>query len=106
MSAGQQAQLRARAAELVAERPEHDEMHQLVLEAWHALDSCRSIGFAVGPIPITAIYAWCDRQPVLDEELSTLVIGAINYLDAERSRAQAAKSEAKTPPTRGPRSAR
>jgi len=69
-----------------------------VVECWNLLDSTRSIGMAVGPIPITAVWTWCERKQ-LDDDLTTAIASAINYLDAQR-----AKRSAQTKPKPNPRS--
>lgn len=90
--------------QLLDSRPPYDAMIALVIEAWHTLDSCRSIGWVVGPIPYTAIVDWCDRNESLDDETRPMVIAAINYLDAERTAKSAAKRD--TDKRQSPRSSR
>jgi len=67
----------------------------LVVEAWRMLDSCRSIGTAIGPIPTTAVWQWCERRK-LDDDLTDAIATAINYLDAERTK-RAAQKQRTTP---------
>lgn len=40
----------------------------LYFDAFAELSSCRSIGMAEGPIPWTAIRAWCDENEVVGEQ--------------------------------------
>ena len=102
MTPGQIEALRRRRDELLERKPPHDALIAEVIYVWHLLDSERSIGMDVGPIPWSAVVAWCDRQPHIDDELTTIFVEAINYLDADRQRRRAAKQNAATKP--GPRS--
>lgn len=69
-------------------------MHRCI-QAWEDLSTCRSIGFAAGPIPVTAIWAWCDRRG-LDDEAAELVEHVIRTLDVQRAEAEAAKTADRT----------
>jgi hypothetical protein len=39
----------------------------LMVSAYVALSTCRPGGMGVMPIPITAIWAWCDRKGYTDD---------------------------------------
>lgn len=98
MTVDQRALMAAQREAALAEQPPYDALIGLVLEAWNTLGSCRSIGMAVGSIPWTAVMAWCDRRPYLDDDLAKAVADAIGYLDANRAKADAAKTKPKTNP--------
>jgi hypothetical protein len=34
----------------------------VLVRAYAEVSSCRTIGMGMGPIPITAMWEWCDRQ--------------------------------------------
>lgn len=61
-------------------------------EAWHDLSTERPVGFAVGAIPVSKIWGWCDRKG-LDHEAADILTHVIRKLDADQSRAAARKAE-------------
>ena len=76
-------------AQIHAEEPELDHAAAICINAWHELGSCRGIGMALGPIPVTAIYAWCEAEG-FDHESTMILKRVILQLDAERATAEAA----------------
>lgn len=74
------------------EQPELSYAAQRCVQAWNDLSTCRSVGMSMGPIPITAIWAWCDRQE-LDAEAAAIVEHVIRRLDIGHAEAAAAKRE-------------
>ena len=58
--------------------------------AWDDCQTERSIGMAVGPIPLSAIRVWC-RDEMLDEDNTRFVKQVIRYVDNERAKDEAAK---------------
>lgn len=66
--------------EILDRRPELDADTAIGLRAWRATSSCRSIGWAIGPIPQMAIDAWCDRYS-LDLDAADYLSDAIRYVD-------------------------
>jgi hypothetical protein len=67
-------------AEVMERRPELDEATAIGIRAWNAVSTCRSIGFGLGPIPQTAIDAWCDRRG-LDLDAADFLSDALRYVD-------------------------
>lgn len=49
-------------AEILARRPAHDELVDDVMQAISDLGTERSIGMALGPIPITAVWSYWERR--------------------------------------------
>jgi len=45
---------------------------------------------ALGPIPVTAIYAWCEAEG-FDRESTMILKRVILYLDSERAAAEVSK---------------
>jgi hypothetical protein len=84
------AQVERGLAQIHASEPELDHTAVVCLHAWHELGTCRGIGMAVGPIPVTAIYAWCDAEG-FDHESTMILKHVLLHLDAERAAAEAAK---------------
>jgi hypothetical protein len=60
------------------------------VRAWDKLGTCRGIGMAVGPIPVTDTIEWCKFHR-FDYELSMLIMDVIAKLDSDRAEAEAAK---------------
>jgi hypothetical protein len=58
-----------------------DAAAQLVVDCWNDVDSCRSIGMVLGPIPYTAVVLWSDRNG-LDPDVADMLWGAIKIVDA------------------------
>lgn len=50
------------------EEPELDPDNGWVLSAFFALSASRQMGFAVGPIPVSEIAAWCALMEIEDRE--------------------------------------
>lgn len=68
---------------------------RLCIDAWLDLQSERRIGFgALGPIPVTALLAWC-RFHRLDGDVTQLVERVIRRLDNEYLDREASKRNAK-----------
>jgi len=76
--------------EILDRRPELDEATAIGLRAWRACSSCRAIGWGMGPIPQTAIDAWCDRYG-LDLIAADYLTDALRYVDNVVLERQAAK---------------
>lgn len=53
--------------EAIANAPELDPSLRVFWNAFFALQSCRAIGMTPGPIPWTAIEAYCDRYELHGE---------------------------------------
>lgn len=64
------------------------------IKAWRASSSCRHIGFGIGPIPQTAIDAWCDRFG-LDLLAADILSDAIRFVDNVVLERQAAAARSK-----------
>lgn len=77
---------------LLEKEPERDLAVQLCLRAWWETGTCRVVGMAVGPIPVTAIWEWCDRHG-FDDEAREIMTHVIRQLDNDRAEAEAAKAE-------------
>ena len=60
------------------------------MNAWHDLNTCRAIGMAVGPIPWTAIVAWCEFHE-LDRDAAMQLIHVIRKLDNDRAEREASE---------------
>lgn len=67
--------------EILDRCPDYDEVVADVLRALNDLDTCRPVGLAIGPIPITAVWQYLDRQGY-DRGASAILSRAI--LDADR----------------------
>jgi hypothetical protein len=76
----------------MTDQPPRDVAVVTCLQAWGDLSTCRQIGMAVGPIPWTAIVAWCDRRG-LDPDAAELVTRVIRVLDVQRAEAETAKRD-------------
>lgn len=83
------AQTRARIASILEQRPAFDYAMSRCLEAWGDLSTERPIGFAVGAIPESKIWGWCDRRG-MDYESAEILVHVIRRLDNERAERQAA----------------
>jgi hypothetical protein len=84
-------QIARASATLLRDRPEVDPMMQLCIAAWRELDGDRPVwGDTLGPIPWTAIDAWC-RARHLDQESAELVAHALGVADSERAKRKAAR---------------
>lgn len=77
-----------------AKEPPLDYAMARCLDAWQDLSTCRPIGMAVGPIPWTAIVAWCEFHE-LDREITAVVVHVIRTLDIQRAVAERAKQALK-----------
>lgn len=78
--------------EILDRRPALDESAAIGLRAWRACSSCRAIGWGMGPIPQTAIDAWCDRYG-LDLIAADYLSDAIRYVDNVILERQAARNK-------------
>jgi hypothetical protein len=84
-------QIARQSAAYLRDRPEVDPMMQLCVSAWRELDGDRPVwGDTLGPIPWTAIDAWC-RAHGLDQESAELVAHALSVAESERAKRKAAK---------------
>lgn len=81
-------------AKLRIDEPEIDEQIAMCVRAFHDAGTCRQFGFAMGPIPMTAILAWADLHG-LDRETTILVWDVVHYADGERAERQAARERLK-----------
>lgn len=79
--------------EIAATEPERDHQITMCIKAWHELGTTRGIGMAMGPIPVTAIYVWCDVEG-FDREATMLMKNVIRLLDNDRAEREAAKAAA------------
>lgn len=84
--------MEAQIAAIKAQEPECDFAASMCLRAWSDLSTCRQIGMALGPIPITAIYEWADRKG-FDDEAREIMTHVIRQLDVDRAEAEAAKAD-------------
>jgi hypothetical protein len=84
-------QIARTSATLLRDQPALDPMMRLCIAAWRELDGDRPVwGDALGPIPWTAIDAWC-RARQLGQESAELVAHALAIADSERAKRRAAK---------------
>ena len=62
-----------------------------LLTAFQDVATCRSIGMSYGPIPITAMWEWCDRNPAPQWTVRALrqIDGVWLALMREREKGQA-----------------
>lgn len=81
--------------ELLAKQPPYDALMSVVVDAWQMLDSTRAIGMAVGPIPVTAVWTYCERKQ-FDDELTNAITTAINHLDVDRRKREASRRNTQT----------
>ena len=79
----------------MVDEPERDAAIGMCIHAWSDLGTCRAIGMALGPIPWTAIVAWCEFHE-LDREASVTLVQVIRQLDHERAEAEAARQRLTT----------
>lgn len=82
-------------AQIEEAQPPRDYAVAQCVRAWHELGTERQLGFAVGPIPVSKVWAWCDRHG-LDGEAEDVLVHVIRTLDNERARAAAAQAAIKT----------
>lgn len=82
---------------LLAERPELDPAQLVVWKAFNDLHSCRSFGFAPGPIPWTAIRQWAHEHAVVDPDDFDDLVYLVSELDAAwlEHEAKAAENKSK-----------
>lgn len=90
---GKLAQTDRQIAAVRDKEPPRDYAVAKCVEAWDDLSTCRPVGMAVGAIPVTAIWALCDRRGY-DREVSDVIEHVIRTLDVERSHTEAAKAAA------------
>ena len=81
-------------ARLYAGKPPEDDALLLCVRAWQDLETCRSVGMAVGPIPWTAVQEWALASG-LDRDSTRLLHDVIRYVDGERARIERAKQNLK-----------
>lgn len=60
----------------------------ICLRAWSELNTCRSLGMSVGPIPVTAVFAWCSVEG-LDREATKIMREVIGIADRQFMEKQA-----------------
>jgi hypothetical protein len=91
---------------VLADAHDHaDEAVDLLVRAWHDLETCRPIGMIAGLIPWTAMDRWCEVEQ-LDDDARKIVIGALRYVDVEDFKKRAEKSKSRTPRTPASRGGR
>jgi hypothetical protein len=73
-----------------ANEPPRDYAVGRCISAWNDLSTCRPIGMATGPIPWTAIVAWCEFHQ-LDRDVAAAVIYVVRSIDLQRAQAEAAQ---------------
>lgn len=84
--------------EVFDREPDLDPATALVARAYNITSTCRAIGMGgFGPIPQTAIDAFCDREG-LDADAADLLSGAVRYLDGQ-AMSRLADERRKTTPT-------
>lgn len=67
-----------------------------MVRAYSELSTCRPFtGMGIGPIPVTAIWAWADRHR-LDQQLTAHLVDIIRRVDAETLRRATARASAAT----------
>ncbi len=69
--------------EILAREPPNDAAIALCVECFHDVSTCRSYGMAAGPVPITAVYAWCDFNR-LDWDNTMTMLVVVRRLDRDR----------------------
>lgn len=92
-TSGRAALIAATQAGLDAERagePPRDAAMVLCLRAWNDLETCRSIGMGLGPIPVTAILQWCAAEG-LDREATQVIRDVIRMADSQFMEQQASR---------------
>lgn len=62
----------------------------ICLRAWNDLNTCRSIGMSVGPVPVTAILQWCAAEE-LDREATSIMREVIRAADNQFLEKQASR---------------
>lgn len=82
---------------LLSERPDLDEWQALPWRCFNQTHSCRSYGFAPGPIPWTAIAEWAREHGVTDPDEFDDLLYLVMELDAAwiKHEAQAAEKKKK-----------
>lgn len=68
----------------------------ILVRAYADVSTCRSFGMGMGPIPITAIWEWCDRQcsgAGLEPDVVVYVIRVLRLVDHEIISRQNRKSK-------------
>ena len=63
---------------------------EIYYNAFMDLSTCRSVGMGVGPIPITAIYEYCDRQR-FDEDICESLLVHTRAMDSAYLKFQSSK---------------
>lgn len=67
----------------IANAPEVETGLEFYLQAFLDLDSSRSLGLSMGPIPWTAINEWAKRHEVEDQEDFDDLVYMVSRLDAQ-----------------------
>lgn len=70
--------------------PGQDAASLICLRAWRELETCRSIGMALGPIPITAVLMWCAAEG-LDRDATDVVREVVRAADNQFLEKQASR---------------
>lgn len=79
---------------LTTDRPRLPEYLFLFYDAFFDLTNDRQLGFGPGPIPITAIYAYCRHHGIVGK-LERDMVKFIRYMDAEYLKYQEKQAKAK-----------
>lgn len=67
-----------------------------LVRAYAALSTCRAGGMAVMPVPVTAIWEWCDRNGVTGDA-ARFAARVLRAIDAEIIRRANERAEAQRP---------
>jgi len=74
----------AKEREVLDREPVNDPDVALAMDALHTASTCRALGYGVvGPVPQSAIDAWCDRRG-FDLDSAEYLSAAIRYVDGVR----------------------
>ncbi|TMQ02172.1 MAG: hypothetical protein E6J91_53375 [Deltaproteobacteria bacterium] len=82
---------------IAEERRGEPELHlaaAICIRAWHDLGTCRGVGMALGPIPVTAIFAWCELEG-FDREATMILRDVVRTADNERAEREASRQRLK-----------
>jgi hypothetical protein len=86
--------------DILAKEPELCVAGQVLRGAWDDLETCRQIGYSLGPIPWDVVSDWCQRHQ-LDHDVSLMVIHVIRYLDVSEARRRESERKVKAPRSKG-----
>lgn len=68
--------------EILSREPPRDAAMDMIIDAWSTLGTCRQFGMVTGPIPYTAVLAWCGEEQ-LDDDMRRLVVAVLKRLDRD-----------------------